>query len=397
MIATLMRASRIALSRDRVAQIMTFVLPIAFFSIFAMVFGRQSMNNTDPIRVAVVDEDHSKNSRALLAALDQETSLRVRDSSAARDGAAGAPLDRAGAERLVKAGDVPLAIVLPAGWGATFPSFTGGTMPVEMLSDPSDPIARQITTGLVQRAGARAMRAGLGDPLAGGAQAKTSGPDPMALVPSRVTQVVGDRRAGGARMISFYAAGIAVMFLLFSVSAGAGVLLDEQDSGTLERVVNTRVGMNGLLAAKWLHLTTLGVMQITVMFLWGALVFGLDLLGHLPGFAIMAVATAAAAAAFGLVLATLCRTRQQLGGISTLVILVMSALGGSMFPRFLMSAGMQKIGLLTFNAWALDGFIKVFWRQSPLIELWPQLLVLATLTLAFLSLARMMARRWESA
>ena len=30
---------------------------------------------------------------------------------------------------------------------------------------------------------------------------------------------------------------------------------------------------------------------------------------------------------------------------------------------------MQKIGLVTFNAWALDGYIKVFWRQVPLIEL----------------------------
>ena len=43
----------------------------------------------------------------------------------------------------------------------------------------------------------------------------------------------------------------------------------------------------------------------------------------------------------------------------------MSALGGSMFPRFLMSENMQKVGLLTFNAWALDGYLKVFWRDAP--------------------------------
>ena len=75
----------------------------------------------------------------------------------------------------------------------------------------------------------------------------------------------------------------------------------------------------------------------------------------------------------------------------------MSALGGSMFPRFLMSESMQKVGLLTFNAWALDGYLKVFWRQAPLWQLWPQVLVLVTLTLAFLTIARMLARRWESA
>ena len=46
--------------------------------------------------------------------------------------------------------------------------------------------------------------------------------------------------AKSGRMISFYAAGVAVMFLLFSASSGGGALLDEQDSGTLERVLNSK-------------------------------------------------------------------------------------------------------------------------------------------------------------
>jgi len=68
-----------------------------------------------------------------------------------------------------------------------------------------------------------------------------------------------------------------------------------------------------------------------------------------------------------------------------------------MFPRFLMSETMQKIGLLTFNGWALDGYLKVFWRDAPLLALWPQVLVLAGLTLIFLWSARLLARRWEVA
>ena len=61
------------------------------------------------------------------------------------------------------------------------------------------------------------------------------------------------------------------------------------------------------------------------------------------------------------------------GGTSLLLatLLMMSALGGSMFPRFLMSEKMQKLGLLTFNGWALDGYVKVFWRNAPLLELCP--------------------------
>ena len=64
-----------------------------------------------------------------------------------------------------------------------------------------------------------------------------------------------------------------------------------------------------------------------------------------------------------------------------------------MFPRFLM----QPFGLLIFNGWALDGYLKVFWREVPLWQLWPQVLVPAALTGVFLAGARLMARRWEVA
>lgn len=75
----------------------------------------------------------------------------------------------------------------------------------------------------------------------------------------------------------------------------------------------------------------------------------------------------------------------------------MSALGASMFPRFLMSETMQKSGLLRFNGWALDGYLKVFWRNASVWQLWPQVLVLALFAAIFMTLARVFARRWEAA
>jgi len=387
MIGTLLRIARLSLRRDRVAQALIFVLPISFFSIFALVFGGQNFRAMPRVNVLVVDEDHSTTSRALIESLRSDGSLRVRDSVSAgsAEHAPLVPLDRADAERRVKNGE-GVAVVLPAGWGAAFPDFGKRGPEVTVFADPADPVARQMITGLLQRDAGRMMVAAVTGPEVA--------PELM-LVRTHVVDVNGDRRRG-APMVAFYAAGIAVMFLLFSASSGGGALLDEQESGTLERVLGTRVGMSGLLAGKWLHLMLVGVTQITVMFVWGMLVFHLDLMSHLPGFAIMTVATAAAAAAFGLVLATASRTRQQLSGISTLVILAMSALGGSMFPRFLMSPAMQKIGLVTFNAWALDGYLKVFWRELPLVSLAPQLGVLAALTAVFLTTARLLARRWEA-
>jgi ABC-2 type transport system permease protein len=233
-------------------------------------------------------------------------------------------------------------------------------------------------------------------PATGGGAGPGSGeaPERGGLLAVKIVDVLGESKSNA--IVAFYAAGIAVMFLLFSASGAGGSLLDEVDSGTLERLLTSKATMGTIVAAKWLFITMFGIFQITVMFLWGMLAFKLDLMHHLPGFLVMTAFTAAAAAGFGLVLATLCKTRQQLGGISTILILSQSALGGSMFPRFLMSETMQKMGLFTFNAWALDGYIKVFWRDAPLRALLPQLGVLTAMTVVFLTVARLLARRWET-
>lgn len=437
MIATVLRISWLNLSRDRVAQAMSFVLPLAFFSIFALVFGSQGNGQARPVRLAVVDEDLSAASRAFVEALAGEDALRLvrqaRPRGAAREAAA-LPLDRARAEALVRDGELPLALVLPAGFGASFGSFEKPAR-AQLMADPSDPIAAPLVTGLLQKAAFTAQpkalaRSGLamfekyaggmtaeqrravdlwlsapeggpageaGSADGGGASVRATGASGLgsALVATETVAVVGGNRRSPS-LIAFYAAGIGVMFLLFSASAAGSSLLEEVESGTLDRLLTSPLGMGRLLAGKWLFVTLFGASQVTLMFLWGALVFGLELRSHLPGFALMTLATAAAAAAFGLVLATACRSRGQLAGISTIVILMMSAVGGSMFPRFLMSETMQRLGLVTFNAWALDGYIKVFWRDAPLVELLPQLAVLALLAVLFLAAARRLARRWEA-
>jgi ABC-2 type transport system permease protein len=234
-----------------------------------------------------------------------------------------------------------------------------------------------------------------GEAAAGGSPEADSGGGPAisGMVRVKAQPVLG--REQDTSMVSFFAAGIAVMFLLFSCANSAGALLEEIESGTLDRLLSSRLGMTGLLTGKFVYLTLMGVSQLTVMFLYAAFVFRLDLFDHLPGFAAMTLATAATCAAFGLLLATLCRTRQQLGGISTLVILMLSALGGSMFPRFLMSEGMQKAGRATFNAWALDGYTDVFWRNAGIAGILPEVGVLLAFMTAFLVAARMAARRWE--
>ena len=63
-------------------------------------------------------------------------------------------------------------------------------------------------------------------------------------------------------MVSFYAAAIGVMFLLFTASGAAGALLDEAESGTLDRVLSSQVTMTSLMLGKLIYNSLLAFAQL---------------------------------------------------------------------------------------------------------------------------------------
>jgi ABC-2 type transport system permease protein len=425
MIFAVARTHFAKLKRDRAAFVLAFVVPVVFFSVFASIFrGSSSRATTRQISVAVVDEDHSENSARFVEALKREKGLKVVDAETLPGGKKGPALDARAAESMVRDGNVPLALIVPKGFGATPLQFgpSTGRPALKLLADTADPIAPQVVNGLLQKVAMTSMpdvvaRAGIAefDRWGGGLTPEQrarveegigklrgeSGPSggggttAGGLVLVEVRDVLGEEKTNPT--VAVFAAGLGVMFLLFSAAGAGGALIEEVESGTLDRVLSTRVTMTQLLLGKLFYLSTVAVAQLTVMFLWGELFFGLELHRHVPGFLVMAVVTALSASAFGLVLAALSRTRMQLVALSNLLILVMSALGGSMFPRYLLSESVQKIGLVTLNAWAIDGFMKVFWRDAPLPALAPQVGVLLAAAIVLFSLARRLARRWEVA
>ncbi|MDH3402150.1 MAG: ABC transporter permease [Acidobacteriota bacterium] len=444
MIATVMRLAWTNLTRDRAALFLTFLVPLVFFSIFALIFGNLGGGGDGgpkALKVLVVDEDGTAISARFLATVAAQDGLEVTASAPGDDGGAGERWTRETALREVRRGGAAAAVVVRAGFGDSYGDFGATGAPLELIHDASNPLARYTVNGLLQAAafqtspgvlmerGLEALedfggggltqqqRVALGDvkslistvtAAGGGTGGGTGGAG--SLVAAEVTAAHDEAGEGEEKkspsMVAYYAAGIGVMFLLFSTVAAAGTLLEDQESGTLDRLLSSRLGMGELLRARWLFYSLLGALQVTLMFLWGALAFGLDLFTakRLAGFALMVLVTGAAAAAFALLLATACKSRAQLGGVSTIVILVMSALGGSMVPRFVMPDFMDTLAKLTFNGWALDGFLKVFWYDDPavgvaggLVDLLPQVGVLAAAAAVFLWLARRLARRWETA
>jgi len=416
MIASVVRAGWLNLRRDRAALMLSFIVPIVFFSIFAGIFGAQK-SKTPKTTVVIADLDRSESSRRLIDALKRESALDI----VLTPKKSTTPFDAQSAEAFVRAGDAPVALVIPKGFGATkirFDAANNGPA-FRLMSDSADPIADQVVGGLLQKTMMTSMPemmmdAGVTevDRWSGGLTAqqkaaldqnmksyRTFSAKPAAttksadLIKIEKTDVVGQNKSNV--VAALYAAGIGVMFLLFTASNAGGALLEENESGTLDRILTTRLTLTQLLLGKLVYLWTLGFVQICVMFIWGAVAFRLQLIQHIGGFLIMALSTSLATSAFGLLLASVCRTRAQLGAMSTLVVLSLSAIGGSMFPRFLMPAGLQKAGLVLFNSWALEGFTNVFWRELPLQSLALPAAVLIGWALVFFAVARQLTKRWE--
>ncbi len=427
MIFAIVRTALVSLRRDKGALALSFILPVVFFSIFAVIFGGRR-DTTPKVSVIVVDEDQTHASQRLVKGLQNEGSLRVKTRPAPVKDVEQPDYTAATAEVAVKEGEAPVALIIPHGFSENPISFgpqDASRPTIQLLKDTSDMIAPQVVAGLLQKVAMTALPDVMAqegskyfDQFAGGltseqrgrvdeslrslreqeesgaaASALSNGGGGLVAVTSRA--VVGENKNNP--MVSFYAAAIGVMFLLFTASGAAGALLDEAESGTLDRVLASRVTMTSLMLGKLTYNSALAFAQLVLMFLWGWAVFKLDFWSHIPGFIVMGVCTAFAVAAFGLLLASICKTRAQLGALSTLVILIMSSIGGSMFPRFLMPEAMQKAGLLTINAWAIDGFTKIFWRDEPVSHLWPQVLVLLAIGAVLFAIARRVARRWEYA
>lgn len=396
MILTVLQISCRRLLHNRVELLLTFLVPIAFFSIFAVIFGGGLGRGTTPrIKVVAVDEMQSVVSRQVMSALREHESLRfVRENDANA-------LQRDEAMELVRSGSATMAIVLRN---------DHDQLAAELMADASDQVAAQVVSAVVNRSMmlseaehqvSQLVDSDQNDNENSVAAVGTGVPndESFGIEASlqrkvEIIDVMGEGKANP--VVSMYASGIAVMFLLFGATGGGGALLEERENQTLDRLLSTQMSMDQLLLGKWFYMSSIGVLQVGVMFLWAQFVFNVDLLGHLDGFLMMTVVTALAASAFGLFLATLCKSRGQLNGLSVILILTMSALGGSMVPRYLMSDELQQYGLWTFNAWALDGYTKVFWRELPVDALAPQLAVLLTSGVVFLLAARVLAVRWET-
>ena len=164
-------------------------------------------------------------------------------------------------------------------------------------------------------------------------------------------------------------AGTSVMMLLFSVAGIGGSLLDEKQDGMLKKLLCSPIPPNHILFGKLVFANIISIIQLIIIFVYAWLIFGLDITHHLLSLVLMIFTIAFACSGFGVVLASFAKTRQQVQGFSTIVVLVISGIGGSMIPVFAMPEIMQKFAVFSVNYWGIQGIYDIFWKLVPLTNI----------------------------
>ncbi len=166
------------------------------------------------------------------------------------------------------------------------------------------------------------------------------------------SQNSGGRSAG---FFAYYAVAFGVMFTLMSATNGAGGILDEIERGTIMRLLSAPLTPRSLIVGKFLALLVMAVFQLGVFALLTSLIYGVNW-GQPFSVFVTVLATAAAAAGFGGIIIGIAQTHEQVNVLGLAFLLVMSLLGGSMWPIETLPGLAQQFSKLTYNRWSIEAF-----------------------------------------
>ncbi len=391
---------------DRRAVIVGVVVPILIAAFFGYIFGGTGQSDDQGrIPIAVVDEDQSSVSRAIIGDLRTDPLLQV------------SALDRAAAREQVKNGKQNAAAVFPLGFGeqSTKSLFTSANKPqVELLVDPSQTTGSRVIVGLLaqysmqeiskeaftgtygrkaidsyleqldklEQTPIRAdlktlLRAArkLNDPTesgaepAGAAGSGASGSEghsfglsiPYTVISTPVT--ARDNTPYNAYAHSF--AGMAVQFILFAgIDAGVVLLLTRQ-RGIWQRLRSAPLSRSEFILARALATTIIGLFQITAIYLAAMLAFKVRIEGSWAGFIAVGISLCLLNATFGLMLATLGRSASTTRGLAMMATLLLVMVGGAWVPAFVFPGWLQNASRYLPTRWAVDGLDGATWRGLP--------------------------------
>jgi ABC-2 type transport system permease protein len=337
--------------RDRSAILIAVVAPLVLAFIFNAIFsGIGGGSSTIPL--GYVDQDGGPVTQAfvqqVLGAVNKGGLISFRSEATV-----------AGARSLVNKGTLYAVIVIPAGFSQEVQ--TDGPASMQVIGNVDSPISTEIARSIAEGYAAELNRIRL-------SVATVAAHSTAPLSPAQIGAIAARAAAAEAPVAvkdvssktkqldikTFYAAGMAVFFLFFTVQFGVTSLLQERNEGTLARLLTAPIPRASILVGKVLTSFLLGMISMTVLIIATSLLFGASW-GNPVGVAILVVAAVLSATGITALVASFARDAEQAGNWQTIIAVVLGLLGGTFFPVSQAPGVLSSLTFIAPQAWFLRG------------------------------------------
>ncbi len=370
------------------------ILPIIFTLLLAG--GTPSGDDDNRIRLVVVDQANTPISQEIVAELDRSSAVNPE------------VLSLEEAESEFDARRATVVLIIPT--GLDLKSIQDGTAQLDFRQQPNNLNAsvaeRAVQTAIrrvssavnaantaVEEAKSRGTFESLEDEQAYFDEALQLAKSIQEDAPDRVTVIEGntpddveyDPRANqsAGQLITW------VFIPLFGISA---LFAYEREQGTLRRILTTPTSKATFLFGTISGQVVMALIQMSLLILFGMLALDLNWGREPLALFVLLTSAALAAGAIGTTMGTFIKTEGQASGLSIMMGMVMSLLGGCWYPLELFPALVQNIVKILPTTWAMQGLLDLILRNGGLMQILPEAGVLLGFAAIFFTVGVMRFR-----
>jgi ABC-2 type transport system permease protein len=289
--------------------------------------------------------------------------------------------DPEAARRLIDEDKAAAAVIIPKGFTRSIIPAAGTTfnqsfvqpesVKIEVYTNPSRPTGAGVVKAIVDEFLARVeegrtsgitsitqlMSTGLLNPQNAESEVRKLFENPGQTESTAITIKTDKEGAAAVQfdILAYMAPGMALLFLMYTVTYGGRSILAERSQGTLPRLLVSPTSTAQVLGGKVLGIFFTGVAQVGILILATSLFFGVKW-GDTLGLAVLILAAVFGATGWGMLITALARTQGQVATVGSALMLIFGILGGSFITLDQMPAYVRTLSKITPNAWGLDGF-----------------------------------------
>lgn len=337
--------------RDRSAFILGILAPVVLAYVFYLVFGTAASGEGLGLRYGLVDADRSDISMAFAEVLEGAQAKGVLELIVFNDTEeATAALDD---------GDIDAYFSIPEGLEEAI--FANQSVTIDIVGDVDEPTSTQIAAAFARQFASGVAASQLAVATTATLQGIEVSPDVIAGLSSDPATAgmsfrLVDETATTKQLdtSTFFAAGMAVFFLFFTVQYGVTGLLEEEREGTLARLMAAPIPRSAVVAGKAIMAFVLGVVSMTVLIAATSLLMGATW-GSVLGVALLVVSGVLAAIGIMGLVASIAKTPEGAESLAAIVAVVLGMLGGTFFPIASSGGVLSYVTYLTPHAWFMRG------------------------------------------